>query len=471
MYASQSFGLSWILDRLRSSYWFLPALLVVLAAALAVTLIALDRKYGFQPDIAPWWLFLSEAESARAILSTIATSMITVVSLAFSITIVVLTLASSQFGPRLLYNFMRDRANQFALGIFLACFVYCLLVLRTVGTDAEGEFVPHLSTAVAMLFAVISVAVLIHFIHHVADVIQANTVIATVRDELESIVCKMLPKSRPRTRMDREQADWARLRSVWKQHGITVPARRGGMFQAVDQNALVVWASANDCLIAMHHRPGEYILPGNRLFDLFALREAPSALAASEQAADVQSAFQFGHRRTLVQDIEFSFQQLVEIALRALSPGINDPFTAMSCIEELGSALALVAQRAPQPRILYDSEDRPRVLQKTVDFEGVADIAFNQIRQNSGAHPAVMLRMLEVMTALGQSLDDDGERAVLRRHAEAVYAHACRNVTDPGDRRDLDQRYERAVQALGPQPAGTATQEPCRADHAPEPSS
>lgn len=440
----ENVGLHRLWDQLRSSYWFVPSLLVVLAIALAVALIATDRHYRFTPDSAPWWLFLGEAGSARAILSTIATAMITVVSLTFSITMVVLTLASSQFGPRLLYNFMRDRANQFALGIFLACFVFCLLVLRSVQSDSAGGFVPHLSTTTGMAFAVLSVAVLIHFIHHIADGIQANAVIANVRGELEAIVCRVLPQRREPGAVEREDSEWHRLTALIDRDGAAIASPGEGVFQAVDHDTLVGWAHEHDRLLRLRHRPGEFVISGNPLLDVF-----PADPLPQEALARVHQAFRFGRRRTLVQDVEFAFQQLVEVALRALSPGINDPFTAMACIDELGAGLALVARRAAQPRVLRDADGAPRVLLKRVDFAGLADIAFNQIRQNGAAHPAVMLRLLEMIAAVAERLGADEHRAELRRHARAIHGAAMAVASEPGDRADLDARLTRAEQRLG----------------------
>ena len=196
-------------DQLRSSYWFIPTLLVLISILLAAALISADHQYRFDQDTETSWLFLGKSESARSILSIIATAMITIVSLTFSMTIVVLTLASSQFGPRLLYNFMRDRSNQIALGVFLACFSFCLFILRTVQTDSPQDFVPHLGTTAAMLYAALSIGVLIYFIHHVAESIQANTIIANVRHELETIVGKTIPDT-PEAHAD-DEAEWKRL--------------------------------------------------------------------------------------------------------------------------------------------------------------------------------------------------------------------------------------------------------------------
>lgn len=435
-------------DHLRSSYWFVPSMLVGLSVLLAAFLISMDHQVQFDPDFDSSWLFLGKSEAARLILSTIATAMITIVSLTFSMTIVVLTLASSQFGPRLLYNFMRDRSNQVALGLFLACFVFCLVILRTVEAESPTAFVPHLGTTGAMVFAGICIAMLIYFIHHIADSIQATTVIANVRVELETIVTRMIPDA-PESNPE-EETEWQRLTQLVDSDSLPMTATDRGILQAIDHDALIDWAKTNDLLIRLKHRPGEFVIRGDALCMVF-----PAESVSSEQLMLLQDWFRFGSHRTLMQDIEFAFQQLEEIAVRALSSGINDPFTAMSCIEELGSGLALMAQRGAQPRILKDSEDKPRLLVKAVDFEGVADVAFNQIRQNGASHPAVMIRMLEVIHIVASSLTSPSQRAALLRHATAIHAEARECAQDAGDRAAIDARFDVAAKRL----AGT---EGCR---------
>ena len=428
-------------DQLRSSYWFVPSLLVIAAIALALLLIWADSYFQFDAGTGPSWLFLGKSESARTILSTIATAMITIVSLTFSMTIVVLTLASSQFGPRLLYNFMRDRSNQIALGVFVACFVYCLLILRTVQSGSIA-FVPHLGTTGAMIFAVLSIGVLIHFIHHIAESIQANTVIANVRHELETIVQRVLP---PATDQDEvEEPELQRLLDLVENGAAPIVTDARGILQAVEEEALLRWAVSHDVLVRIRHRPGDFVIRGNIVCDIFPRERVPH-----EAISSLHACLRFGHHRTLVQDIEFAFLQLVEIAVRALSPGINDPFTAMSCVEELASGLALVSQRAAQPQLLRDGEGTPRILSKPVDFEGIADIAFNQIRQNGAAHPAVMIRMLEAIRALAPTVNDTRKRAVLWRHAKAIHAAAHDVTKDPGDRADIEARFKNAARLLG----------------------
>lgn len=429
-------------DQLRSSYWFLPTVIVALSIGLASLLIFADHRYPFDQASRSSWLFLGTAESARVILSTIATAMITIVSLTFSMTIVVLTLASSQFGPRLIYNFMRDRKNQVALGVFLACFVFCILILRSVKSDVAGNFVPQLGTTAAMAFALFSVGMLIFFIHHIADSIHASRIIANVRNELELIVTRMIPE-RSGTGLS-EETEWQRLMDMIDSSSMPVTARDRGILQAIEEAELLEWAQRHDLLIRLYHRPGAFVIRGTPLFEVYPAERVPV-----DQLVLLQDAFRFGNKRTLVQDIEFAFQQLVEIGVRALSPGINDPFTAMSCVEELGSGIALVAMRGSQPRIWRDTGGKPRILIKAVEFEGLADIAFNQIRQAGSHHVAVMIRMLEVIGDVASTLSDQQQRSVLRRHADAVHAAATQSARNKGDRADIDARYQQAVSQLG----------------------
>ena len=194
-------------------------------------------------------------------------------------------------------------------------------------------------------------------------------------------------------------------------------------------------------LVQLHYRPGDFVIHGNPLFTVF-----PGERAEQDQLASLQETVRFGHHRTLIQDMEFAFQQLVEIALRALSPGINDPFTAMSCIEELGLGLAFVASRGDQPRIWRDNDGTPRVLIKRVGFEGVADVAFNQIRQNGAQHPAVMIRMLDTIAAVAQGVSHAPYRAVLLRHATEIHAAATTAAREPVDLADIEARFHRAAQ-------------------------
>lgn len=428
-------------DQVHSSYWFIPALMVALSAMLAFLLILADQRYPLEQTVGSAWLFPGEADSARVILSTIATVMMTVVSLTFSITIVVLTLASSQFGPRLIYNFMRDRNSQVALGLFLACFVFCLLILRSVQSDAGDGFVPQLGTSAAMLFALASVGMLIFYIHHIADSIHSSRIIANVRHELEMIVTRLLPERSGSIAADEE--DRQQLAQLVDNSAMPVPARDRGILQAVEEVRLLNWAEQHDLFIRLNYRPGEFVLRGAALFHV-----SPRERVPREQLDELQEAFRFGHQRTLVQDIEFSFQQLAEIALRALSPGINDPYTATSCLDELGSGLVLFASRGAGSTVCRDRDGEARMLLKPVDFARLADTAFVQIRQSAGTFPAVMIHMLEVIRAIASVIESRQYDTVLRQHAIAIHATAVKSVCYPEDRQDIDACFQQVMGQL-----------------------
>ncbi len=182
-------------ESLRTSYWFVPTVMTAGAVGLSFASVHLDQVVKAEWVRAVGWIWAGSPEGARQVLSTIAGSMITVAGVAFSITIVALTLASTQFGPRLLRNFVRDLGNQVVLGTFVSTFVYCLLVLRTVRGGDVAEFVPYLSVTLGVAFALASLGVLIYFIHHVSGAIQAEHLIASVADELEDAIERMFPES------------------------------------------------------------------------------------------------------------------------------------------------------------------------------------------------------------------------------------------------------------------------------------
>jgi uncharacterized membrane protein len=379
-------------------------------------------------------------EGARAVLTTIAGSMITIASLTFSITIVALTLASSQFGSRLLYNFMRDRANQVVLGIFSGSFIYCLLVLRAIRTSSGADFIPHASLLGAVGAALASIAVLIFFIHHVAESIQADTVVSNVSHELQDCISRFFPEDCDEEQEDGEEVE--RIVSRARGRGIRIHARRDGIVQAIDMAGIRACATANDVEIVLECRPGHYVIEG-----AVVARVVPSLEDAA--AASIQSAFVTGHRRTLVQDAEFALQQLVEVAVRALSPGINDPMTAMRCIDELSAGLAKIMVRADLPRIVRDDGGRARIVRDAPDFAGLLSAAFNQIRQHGERDLAVTIRLLDRIRDLIPFARKPSQLPPLLRQAKMAYDAAIKSVDGEDDRADLTERFESILRLAG----------------------
>jgi len=429
-----------IWDILRSSFWFVPTLLTVTAVLLSIGLNLADQYMQSDQRLQTAWFYIGEPQSARAILATIAGAVITIVSLTFSITIVALTLAISQFGSRLLYNFMRDRGNQLVLGTFVGTFVYCLLVLRQVTIAGDEVFVPHLSVSTAIILAIIGIAVLIYFIHHVAESIQANTVISNVSMELHRTIKQFLPEKRKRQIVIFEDPE----KDIdFEIHTYTVKSPVSAFIQAIEIKKLKELAIDHDWTVKILVRPGDFVID-----------EIPLLMIANCDTLDkstlttIHKCFIMGRRRNLIQDIEFAFQQLVELAIRALSPGINDPFSAISCIDELASGLALTMRRHLPSPYLYDQDQNLRVIMSITDFDSLVGSAFNQIRQHGSRDMAVMIHLLEAIESIMPFAKSSHELQVLTKHAELVHDIAHKHAETDFDKLAVSQRYERLQNSL-----------------------
>ena len=423
-------------EAVRTSFWFIPGLLVFAAIGLALAIVTIDQQVDLEPNRAFGLLYTGGPEGARAILSTIAGSMITVAGVAFSITIVALTLASSQFGPRLLRNFMRDTGNQMVLGIFIATFIYCLLVLRSVLTVGEHVFVPSLSVTFAMALALVNVGVLIYFIHHVSTSIQADHVIAAVYRELSENLQRLFPEELGTGSAEGDR-DGPRPEEVSDAHAHRSTASESGYLQAIDSDGLLDLACKSDSLFHLQYRPGEFIVAGSTLVTVECKEPLDESLA--EQIAD---SFISGPQRTPEQDAEFAIHQLVEVAARALSPGINGPFTAITCIDRLGSALCFLAKRAFPSRYCYDEEGELRMIARPITFTGITNAAFDQIRQYGRSSVAVTIRLLEALTMIAAHTRTQEQRQAILRQAEMIARASKDALPEENDRQDVEERYK-----------------------------
>jgi uncharacterized membrane protein len=431
-------------DRLRSSFWFLPAIMAAGSVLLATASVALDRAIPGGSLDGMRWVYTGGAEGASAVLGTIAGSMMTIAGVVFSMTLVALSLASSQFGPRLLRTFMRDTMNQFVLGAFVATFLYCLLVLRTIRRADEIAFVPHLSVTLGVVLAVASVGVLIAFIHHIAISVQTDEIVARVGKELNSAVDTLFPETLgheppapPALLPARE------LLTALDRDGQDMAAAGDGYVQAIDQDRLIALATAAGIVVRVERPPGSYVVAGQPL-----VRVWPGNRLTEELAGEINAAFVVGTIRTAVQDVAFLVDQLVEIAVRALSPGVNDPFTAIRCIDRLGSALCRLARREIPSPYRFDEHDQLRVIAPGVTFPALLDAAFNQIREYGGGSVAVTTRLLETVAVIAACVCRPEDRDALRRHAVMIIRGARERLPEREDRRTVDERYEAAARLL-----------------------
>jgi len=431
-------------DSLQSSYLFLPAVIVAIAIALAVAMLTLDRQ-GYYGVLENWgWLYTGSADGARAMLSAIAGSTITVAGTVFSITIVALQLAASNFGPRLLRNFMQDVGNQVVLGTFIGTFIYCLLVLRTVRGDRDdyNSFIPQLSVTVALALAIASIGLLIYFIHHASTIIQASHVISEVSADLDRAIDRLFPEKigQGLAQVERRVAE---IPANFDADAYPIKATSSGYLQAIDDEKLMQIASENELLVRLEFRPGKFVVQGSELVMVY-----PGGRVNQKLTKKFRDTFILGTERTEQQDVEFPIHQLVEIALRAISPAVNDPFTAIRCIDRLSTGLSCLAQRDFPSPYRYDDNNKLRVIARAVTFAGLTDAAFNQIRQYSTSDVAVTIRLLEAIATIACYTQNQKDRAALHRHAEMILHDSCEAVSQELDRKDIEKRYQAVMKAL-----------------------
>jgi uncharacterized membrane protein len=428
---------SW--EYLRGTYWAVPSAMSIAAVLLAFGVVQLD--HATTPTLLNRlsWVYEGGAEGARAVLSTIAGSMITVAGVTFSITIVALTLASQQFGPRLLRNFLRDFGNQVVLGTFVSTFLYCLLVLRTVRGGDDAEFVPHLAVTVGVTLAMLSLGVLIFFIHHVATSIQASRIIANVAEDLEGAIDRMFPDTLG------EEASSTGASSLPEDGSREVPpapavmARTTGYVQSIDADGLMRIAREHNVVVRVYARPGAFVRRGSTLLTLSSGTGRPEA-----DAKAFGDMFIIGSDRTGTQDVTFFVDQLVELAVRALSPGINDPGTARLCIDRLEQALCHLAGRHMPSAERYDEDGNLRVIASPLTFPDAVASAFEEIARYGRTSASVTCRLLEAVRSVGTCITHQADRNALLRQA-AVIADGARDERLSDDDRELITQCHRAV--------------------------
>ena len=430
-------------ETLRESYWFLPTVMLVGASGLAAAAGYVDGHYIGKETAQRLRLYGGDLDGARALLSTVGGSAITVAGTVFSITIAALALASSQFGPRLLRNFIRDRANQFVLGTFVATYLYCLLVQRSLTQVADGRL-PHLSTTIALALGLASLAVLVFFIHHVAASIQAPHLASAVAKELLKGIDETYPGA-----IAHDVSDAAAPAADASGHSLpplarTLAADAGGYLQAIDEDDLLAAAVEGDVVVELLVRPGAFLVHGQPIARLHA-----AAMPDAGVESRVRDTLLLGCHRTAEQDIEYSIDQLVEICLRALSPAINDPFTAQTCIDWLGAAMSRLAGRAMPPRERFDESGRLRILTRRTDFAGAIGAAFHQPRQVGTAHVSVSIRLIATLGVVAGHCHDASRRAVVRRHLDATLAAALSRHEQPIDAEAIRAIYDTAASHLG----------------------
>src|SRR3974390_3067520 len=423
---------------LRGGFLIRPLAIAVVFGVIGAVLSSLEES---TPEISAWiphTLFPSHEDPgvAQMILSSVATSIMTVVSIVFAILLMTLTLASTQFSPRILVSFVRDRTTQWTLGVFLGTFSYCMAALPA-ARAVPRPFVPVATVTGAMVLALVCVGWLIYFINHISRSISVNHIVDRIARETELVIEELMPDPRgPFPVTDRGEASPA-------QDG-TILSRRSGYIRYVDINRLVALAQAYRGFVHLERRVGQFVPTGVPLAHV-----AKAERVSEEHAHHFFAAFDIGPTRTMQQDVEFGIIQIVDIALRAMSPAVNDPSTAISCVDQLSRIMILWISRSPPPSLYYAPPHILRVIVPWMSFDGLLDTAFEQIRHYAVADVAVSLRLMRAFNELANATQHADIRTTLLTRAQRVAA-GCAGHLPKDDLIKLHQRLAALESAIAP---------------------
>ncbi|WP_127846228.1 DUF2254 domain-containing protein [Psychroflexus aestuariivivens] len=428
--------LAFIWSELTNSFWFIPILIILCALGLSAVSIYLDQLIDFNTVTYFKYFVTESADSARSVLSTISGAMIGVAGTVFSITLVALTLASSQFGSRLLRNFMHERLNQVVLGIYVSTYLYCLIILNVVKDNDGMQFIPSLSILISIFAAVANIVLLIVFIHHISVSIQADNVISDISESLTKNVEFIFSEEIEEDSISNPSEDVEAIIENYSKH-TTVKSSESGYLQYMQNETLLNFAIENNILIITKHRPGNYLVKGEKIFDIYTNSDIDQ-----EAISNLNSNFITGKSRTPQQDAEHAIHQMVEIACRALSPGINDPYTAITCIDNLTSTMCYLTKVKFPEKYRYDDDGNLRYVLRPLTYEGMLNTSFLQIRQFSKGSPAVVIRLMEAMITIYQFTKFTEHQKVVCRHAQMILDLAESSFEDDHDLKDMKERSQ-----------------------------
>jgi uncharacterized membrane protein len=428
-------GSEWRREVLRTNLWLVPAVEVLAAVLLFVGTYALDRAAYDGVFRTPGWAISGSADAARQILTAIAAAIITVVGVVFSIVIVALTLTSTQFGPRMLRNFIRDRGTQLTLGTYVATFVYSILALGSIGQGSRGAFVPHISITVMLVLMLADLAVLIYFLHHIAVQIQLPQVIAGIAGDLAQAT--EMQAGDPTVGAGAQLVTL--LIADMDGPGGDVAAPRSGYLQYIQHRMLVRIAAEKGAVIHLRYRPGHFLVQGHPYATVW------PASAADQVARELAGAHVTGPYRTLAQDVAFGLDQLVEICIRALSPAVNDTFTALTCIDWIGDSLYKVTGRWQPTRVYRDGSGAVRLIATEITYERLVQRAFEKVRQAGRGMPAVLIRQLDALAKIMERAAAPEDQQLLLDQAAMIERLSAESVGEPSDRADVSRAYQQVL--------------------------
>jgi uncharacterized membrane protein len=414
---------------LRGGFLIRPLTIALALGCAGALLSSLEQEYPAVAAWAPAIIFPSHADPqvAQVILAGIAASIMTVVSIVFAILLMTLTLASMQFSPRIIVSFSRDRVTQWTLGIFLGTFAYCMAALPA-ARSVPHPFAPVATVLGAMALALICVGLLLFFIHHISQAISVNHIVDRIAAETEAMIDDLMPAPHRPIRLPPAESLHPNPSEV------AILSEVSGYIRFLDTRRLVALARHYHVSIRVLRRVGHFVPAGVPL-----MMVSKGSRLSPEGTGALLAAFDFGPVRTLQQDVEFGVLQIVDIALKAISPAVNDPTTAISCVDQLSRILIRFASREPPEELLYDPPGIVRVSLGWIHFERLLDAAFEQIRMYSKTDVAVSLRLLRALGDIGASTPDPEFRRILAGRAQRIVA-GCAEKLGQEELRDLRAR-------------------------------
>ena len=395
---------------LRGGFLVRPLSIALVIGGVGAILSWFEELHPSVSDWVPRVLFLSHADPqvAQVILAGIAGSIMTVVSIVFAILLMTLTLASMQFSPRIIVSFARDRVTQWTLGIFLGTFLYCMASLPA-AHSLPKPFAPVTTVIGAILLAIACVGLLLFFIHHISQAISVNHIVDRIATETELVIDDLMPLAR---RPSGIEVGGQEDPQTWS---APILSDVSGYIRYVDLKQLLAIATDHHLRVRVVRRVGQFVPAGVPL-----LMANKQDRLSDEVDAAFRAAFDFGPSRTLQQDVEFGVLQIVDIALKAISPAVNDPTTAISCVDQLSRLLIRFTSRHMPEAMLYDMQGAPRVSIQWIDCERLLDSAFEQIRMYSKGDIAVSLRLLRALGDISTATSDPVLRRVLFERGRRV---------------------------------------------------
>jgi uncharacterized membrane protein len=424
-------------EYLRGALWALPSVAVVLALVAGSGLSYIQLQPGSSLDA---FLFQGTADDARTLLIAIASTMATVIALVLGLTVVALQLASTQFSPRLLRNFLRDRANQVVLSVFVATFTYSTAGLYTVGVKAgvRTDQYPRLAVTVALVLLFVSLLMLVFFVHHLTHSIQIDEVMSKVERTTLQVIDHDLPTAGLSAESPPVPPAWA----------VALPAHDSGYVQTIHPEALLAAAVGSGVVASVTRMVGEHVIAGSPLVMVWwdTPGQSPPELERVRSAA--REAVRIGFERTAEQDVAFGIRQLADIAVKALSPAINDPYTSIQAIEHLSVVLASLAGRPLGNQLLRDPDGMMRLVVPGRDLEYYLDLACGQVRRYGQAEPRVDRALLRILHSTGQFCRDDVGRLLVAQQVRLVLADAERSIAQPADFVGVREHAERVLREI-----------------------